>query len=163
MLCFDTSGIVQRHIPASKWHHARVMGAMKRMKWCLFYIHAIPPWLTIETAIYHVRYMPPLSRNLRDLPVTGVAVLNWLGHGRAGPATGCPRRWALPCHFPDCSHERVLLPESFRGVAPSVDPVSPVLISAMELGPLSPLMCRAIQRLSQFTYLFKRMTMPDAS
>ena len=47
--------------------------------------------------------------------MTDVAVLKWLGHGRAGPATGYPRRWALPCHFPDCAHNRVLLPESFRG------------------------------------------------
>ena len=64
----------------------------------------------------------------------------WLGHGRAVPATGCPLRWALPCHFPDCSHDRVLLPESFRGVAPSVDPELPALMSIWQ-GGRSPLSC----------------------
>ena len=139
MLCFDAIGVLHRHVPAGKGHHAGIMGAMKCMKWCLFYAHAIPHG-SRQKAIYHAWYRPPLSRNLRDLPVTGVAVSNWLGHGRAGPATGCPRRWALPCHFPDCSRERVLLPESFRGVAPSVDPASPVLILMWQRG-RSPLSC----------------------
>jgi len=99
-----------------------------------------PPWLTTKTAIYHVRYMPPLSRNLRDLPATNILVVYWPAYYRAVPVAGCPRRWALPCHFPDRSHERVLLPESFRGVAPSVDPASPVLLSAWR-GGRSPLSC----------------------
>ena len=98
------------------------------------------PWLTTKKAIYHVRYMPPLSRNLRDLPSTNGLVAHWPACYRAVPVAGCPRRWALPCHFPDCSHERVLLPESFRGVAPSVGPASPMLISAWQ-GGRSPLSC----------------------
>ena len=106
-----------------------------------------PPWLTIETAIYLVRYMPPLSRNLRDLPSTNGLVAHWPAYYWAVPVAGCPRRWALPCHIPDCSHERVLLPESFRGVAPSVDPASPVLISAWQ-GGRSPLSCIEQQNVS---------------
>ena len=36
----------------------------------------------------------------------------------SGP--GVPRRWTLPCRFPECSHEWVRVPESFWGIAPSV-------------------------------------------
>ena len=139
MLCFDSSGILQSHIPAGKWHHARVMGAVKGMKWCLFCIHAIPHGSQQKSHIPCVVYAP-LSLNLRDLPLTNGLVTHWSAYYQAVPVAGCPRRWALPCHFPDCSHERVLLPESFRGVAPSVDPASPVLTSAW-LGGRSPLSC----------------------
>ena len=92
----DSSGILHRHIPARKWHHARAVGAMKRMKWCSFCVHAIPHGSQQKT-IYHVRYMPPLSRNLRDLPSTNGLVAHWPSYSGAMPVAGFPRRWALPC------------------------------------------------------------------
>ena len=86
---------------------------------------------------------------------------HWPAYSRALPVTGCPRRWALPRHFPDRSHERVLLPESFRGVAPSVDPASQVLNQHAKVVAL-PSHVLSDKKLSQFIHLRKLMTVPDA-
>ena len=84
-------------------------------------------------------YAPSVAKPER-FAVDQWLVAHWPSYPGAVPVAGCPRRWALPCRFPDCSRERVLLPESFRGVAPSVDPASPVLIFMWQRG-RSPLSC----------------------
>jgi len=51
-----------------------------------------------------------------------VWLINWTRSYGVQFFTSFPRRWTLPCHFPECSHERVRLPESFWGFAPTVLP-----------------------------------------